>query len=288
MFFSTPNWPDIGKRIDGKLPLAMSISRTDNQILRAHSGSASKEIRQILNNERDPQMARLTVQSRIGTIVLTAAVLLSGCAGGRDNTGFEARVYEVQLKSDQSGKLDVAAINARMARGEDLGRILAESGVSKLIYRICQPMGYNCDSNIALSTRIPMITNTRTSASGRKLNTVRYQLVGPDFKIYTLPTPDRSYGRVQVRLNADMAIPGLGAPTTRKISLNCSNIVKVGEPFVAGAMASNTGEANGSSMAYVCCVSVAPSGMPGDVSTSAAPTTRPASAPSTADFQAAI
>lgn len=234
-------------------------------------------------------MASLTVQSRIGAIFFTAAVLVSGCEVSHDAGGFEARVYEVQLHPGQSGKLDVANLNADMARGKDLGELLAKIGSARLIYRVCQPMGYNCDSNIAFRTRIPMVTNTRTSATGRKFNTVRYEMVGPDFKVYTLRPPSRADGEVLVRMNADISFPsssgveitsGLGASTIREISLNCSNLAKAGEPFVAASMDSNT--------AYVCSVSMAPGSLEGDVSTAAAPTTRPASGPSTADFQAAI
>ena len=242
-------------------------------------------------------MARSMVQSRIGAVVFTAAVLLSGCVDRQGAAGFDARVYEVQLHSNQGGGLDVDDLNARIARGEDLGKILSETGTTKLIYRMCQPIGYNGDSNITLSTRMPMITNTRVSAGGAKINTIRYQSVGPDFKVFTQPPPDRAGGKVLVRLNANMSIPGpsgvdvapgAGASSTRKISLNCSNLAKVGEPFVAAAVSSNTGDAKGSSTAYVCCVSVAPSGLPVAASATTAPTTRPASGPSIADFQAAI
>ena len=242
-------------------------------------------------------MARLMMQSRIGAIVFTAAVLLSGCVDRQGAAGFEARVYEVQLHSNQSGKLDAANLNARMARGEDLGKILTEIGTTKLIYRICQPMGYNCDSYISLRTRMPVITNTRVSDRGSRVNTIRYQSVGPDFKVYTQPPPARADGKVLVRLNADMAIPGhsgvevapgIAASTTRRMSFSCSNLAKVGEPFIAAAVGSHTGDAKGPSTAYVCCVSVAPSGLPKAVSATTAPTTRPASGPSTADFQATI
>jgi hypothetical protein len=224
-------------------------------------------------------------------------MLLSGCVDRRGAAGFEARVYEVQLHADQSSKLDAAKLNARAARGEDIGEILSQIGATKLLYRMCQPMGYNGDGCITLRSRVPMITNTRTGARSSRINTIQYQLVGPDFKVFTQPPPDQAAGKVQVRLNADMTLrspssvettSGVSIPANRRISLNCNNLAKVGERFVVASVSSNAGDTKGSSTAYVCSVSVAPNDLPATASPTSAPTTRPASGPSTADFQAAI
>jgi len=154
---------------------------------------------------------------------------------------FEATVYEVQVPADRAGKIDAAALSAKAANADDLCKALAEFGPAKILYRVDQPVNVYSE-RIVISSVEPMVTNTRLSENGAKINTVQYQNVGLVI-VLSGSQPPKDSGRkgpdVQMMIelaalgdSAAEVAAGVKVLAVRRVSIEHSEPFQYGRPLV--------------------------------------------------------
>jgi len=174
---------------------------------------------------------------------------------------FEATVYEVRVPADRVGELDAGALAAKAPKAEDFAKALAALGPTKIMYTVDQVVNLYRD-NIKISTREPMITNTRKTESGQAINTIQYQEVGAVFVIAGGPPPKDSKRKgidasvkVELATLSDSGVQiaaDVKASAMRNVGLTHNGPVEYGRPFVILSVNSTSKDAAGNAVAYVC------------------------------------
>ena len=90
---------------------------------------------------------------------------------------FQATVYEVQAAAERLGSLDDKVLTRQAATPETLLAALAQTGKPRLLYRIEQPVNV-FSTRIIIGSSEPVITGTRTTATGGTVNSISYQTLG--------------------------------------------------------------------------------------------------------------
>jgi hypothetical protein len=104
-----------------------------------------------------------------GTEMLPSAEILSA--------QFQATVYEVQAAAERLGSLDDKVLTRQAATPETLLATLARTGKARLLYRIEQPVNV-FSTRIIIGSSEPVISGTRTTATGGTVNSISYQTLG--------------------------------------------------------------------------------------------------------------
>ena len=103
------------------------------------------------------------------TGMLTSAEILSA--------QYQATVYEVHAAAERLGNLDAKALARQAATSETLLAALAQTGKARLLYRIEQPVNV-FSTRIIIGSSEPVISGTRTTATGGTVNSISYQTLG--------------------------------------------------------------------------------------------------------------
>jgi hypothetical protein len=164
----------------------------------------------------------------------------SGAADAR-TAHFEAAVYEVQVPAARAGELDGNTLAAKAATAEDLRKALADLGPTKILYTVDQPVNLYSE-NIRVGSREPFVTNTRVTETGATLNAVQYQQVGVIIAISAGQPPRDSKRRdpdVQMKIELSALCdsgreigPGIKAAIVRSVSIDHSEPLQYGRPFI--------------------------------------------------------
>jgi hypothetical protein len=155
---------------------------------------------------------------------------------------FQATVYEVQLPTNYSGKLEAPALASKAGTAEDLLKALGKAGTARILYRIDQPVNVYSE-RITLGSREPVVTGARMTATGTTMKTVQYQNVGVIIHLKAQPpaTTETKRKEPDVEMNIELSAlapgdieiaPSVKAPITRTIAIEHREPLKFGKPQV--------------------------------------------------------
>jgi hypothetical protein len=201
---------------------------------------------------------------------------LGGCGGPADASGggglsagaassavFQAAVYETSLTPARAGGLDAKAL-AKLATREEFQKALAALGPTRMLYQADQTVSLTSENQIRIGSQQPFVTNTRTTESGQRVNTIQYENVGAMFKFSTKSVPAGDRAVLNVRLDVELSVPGTSAVevatgtkarTFRKVTTNYAGDIELGRPFVlVGLDSSAGGDKDPNSVVCVCRV----------------------------------
>jgi len=164
----------------------------------------------------------------------------SGAADAR-TAHFEAAVYEVQVPAASAGELDGNTLAAKAATAEDLRKALADFGPTKILYTVDQPVNLYSDC-LTIGSREPFVVQARMTESGAIIKTVQYQQVGLIINMRAGPPPRDSKRRdpdVQMKIELSALCdsgreigPGIKAAIVRSVSIDHSEPLQYGRPFI--------------------------------------------------------
>jgi hypothetical protein len=173
---------------------------------------------------------------------------------------FQATFYEVHPAADRAGALDASALASQAASADSLLKALADSGTSRILYRIDQPVNVFSDQ-IVISTNAPLVTGTRMSSTGRAMNSMAYQRSGVSVSLSAQASPKDARGEgtnvaMMVQFSTptpgeiEMA-PGQKATVIKSLSLQHSESLEFGKPRVALAVGLSSAGDHAAPIAYV-------------------------------------
>lgn len=161
---------------------------------------------------------------------------------------FQATVYEVQAPADRLGTLDAKALTSQAATPETLFSALAQTGKTRLLYRLEQPVNV-FSTMITIGSSEPVIVGTRTIPTGQSINNISYQNVGVIVRLSAQGPPKDENGaapivttaiRLSVLGPGDNEIaPGRKASAARAMSLEGSEALELNQPRVLLAISTN-------------------------------------------------
>lgn len=173
---------------------------------------------------------------------------------------FEATVYEVRVPEDRIASLDARSLEAKAGTAQALTKALAEFGHARVLYKVDQTVNL-CGESITLADDEPMVTGSRTSASGDSINSVTYRNVGLKIDISaSAPVSDgqRKGPNTQVVFHLaaleDSSVelaPKVRAKSVRTVDLCHSEVPRFGQPSVQLNVSAATSEPVAQATAYV-------------------------------------
>ena len=173
---------------------------------------------------------------------------------------FQATVYEVRVPPARLSELDAKALTAKGPTAAGFEKALAAIGPTKPLYQVDQPVNPAKDT-VTITTRVPMITNTRVGEGGGRTNTVQYQNVGVIFKFGGGPDTVLRGKVLDVKLAIEVATAtgsiaemgtGVKAVNIRNYSLTYTGPVELGRPFVCLSVDATSKDEDGNAVACVC------------------------------------
>ena len=117
---------------------------------------------------------------------------------------FQAAVYETLLPASRSGGLD-AHVLAKATTREEVQKALAAQGTTRLLYQAEQTVSLTSENSIRIGAQQPFVTNTRTTDTGGRVNTVQYMDTGAIFKFTAKPIPGGDRDALSVRLDVELS-----------------------------------------------------------------------------------
>ena len=161
---------------------------------------------------------------------------------------FQATVYEVQASADRLGSLDAKALTGQAVTPETLLSALAQTGETRLLYRIEQPVNV-FSTTITIGSSEPVIVGTRTTATGEAMNNISYQNVGVIARL-SAPSPSKGENSAVPTVTAAIKLSVLGSgekeivsgqkeSAIRVVSLEQSEPLELDQPRVLLTISSN-------------------------------------------------
>jgi len=169
-------------------------------------------------------------------------------------------ICELQVPAERVVELD----SDRLAAGAgDVNGFLAKLsalGTNRVLYRLDQTIDLHTTSRIRSSSRVPFVTNTRRTDSGRTISTVQYQDVGAMREFTGKAVKDADPPHMRAEVNVELSIMSdsgvkitdkTKGPALRTATLLHAGPVQLGRPFV---LVSTTPGPQGKaeSTAFVC------------------------------------
>jgi len=134
---------------------------------------------------------------------------------------------------------------------------LAPAGKPRILYRIDQPVNLSSD-RIQMGAKEQVVTGTRLTATGQKINSVTYQNVGVLVQLSSTKGPNE--GAANVNLDVELAtittsekgtVPGAKGVTPRNMKLTHSEPLRFDRPAVMLSVSSASEEDAASPLVYV-------------------------------------
>jgi hypothetical protein len=194
--------------------------------------------------------------TRTGEGAAAAPAALAGATSAR----FQATVYEVHIPAAKTGQVDAKALAAQADTPAGLEKALAALGKTKTLYQVDQPVNLARDS-INVGTRVPMVTNTRMTEAGTRMNTVQYMQVGALFNLERAAAGAEARKGLDVQLSLEVALltdtpveigPNVKAAAMRNLRTTHRWAVEPGRPVVMFTIDSSSPDENGNPIALVC------------------------------------
>jgi hypothetical protein len=161
---------------------------------------------------------------------------------------FQATVYEVQAAAERLGSLDDKMLARQAGTPETLLAALAQTGKTRLLYRIEQPVNV-FSTRIIIGSSEPVISGTRNTTTGGTVNSINYQNVGFIVQLSAQgPTKDQDTAAPIVTSAIKLSVvrpgqkeiaPGQQESVIRAMSLDHSGALEMNRPQVLLAISSN-------------------------------------------------
>jgi len=181
----------------------------------------------------------------ISTAALSCFLVLAGCnqGGGTSTTAqvqplaenatavrLEATIYQIRMPADKIAELDATRLAAA-----DFSQPLADLGQPVALYRVDQRVSLAGDK-IVVGTQEPMVTNTRMTDRGQRINSVQYNDVGALFAVKgerAGPRELRVTLDIELSTSTDSPVQvseGVSTPVIRKSVMSLKGPVDLGKP----------------------------------------------------------
>jgi hypothetical protein len=163
----------------------------------------------------------------------------------------QATVFEMRLPPEKIGALDAMQL-ATM----DLSKLPPEMGESRALYVVDQKVSLAGD-RIMVGTQEPMVTNTRVTNTGQKINTVQYNSVGAivEFKAErTGPRQLNVTSTIEVAAKTESSVEignGVNSSVIRKATLSLKGPVELGKPSVLISGDASSRDKDGKAVVYI-------------------------------------
>jgi hypothetical protein len=163
----------------------------------------------------------------------------------------QASIYELRVAPERIGELD-----AQKLATLDLAKPPPEVGESRPLYLIDQNVSLAGD-RVMVGTNEPMVTNSRLTDRGQKINTVQYNSVGAivDFKAERVgPRQLQVTSTIEMSAKTDSAVeisPGVNSGVIRKATMSLKGAVELGKPSVLISADASSRDKDGKAIVYV-------------------------------------
>ena len=169
-------------------------------------------------------------------------------------------VYEVTTNAERMGELDAKTLAAEASTAQGLAKALNRVGVSRILYAIDQPVNVYSET-INIGAREAVITDSRVTQSGDKINSFRYENTGIVVRL-TAKMPLKGTQRKSPRITLSVALsvltpstveisPSMRASTIRKLSFEHQEVLVLSQPRVALLTSSTSTGQPSSASVYV-------------------------------------
>ena len=162
----------------------------------------------------------------------------------------QATIYEMKTTPEKLAELDAARLAAM-----DLSRLPADAGEARVLYRIDQNVSLAGD-RVTVGSQEPMVTNTRMTDKGQRINSVQYNQVGAlvDFKaVRTGPRQLEVTSKIELAVKNDSAVeigPGVNSSIIRKATLSLNGSADLGKPIGLISGDASTRDKDGKAIVY--------------------------------------
>jgi hypothetical protein len=209
-------------------------------------------------------MHRLSVVALAACVSLAAVV---GCAGPRaaqppaaavqtraetsHAVRLQASIYEVRVAPEKIAELDAARLATT-----DLSKLPPELGESRALYLIDQNVSLSGD-RVMVGTEEPMVTGSRLTDRGQRLNTVQYNSVGAivEFKAERIgPRQLQVTSTIEMSTKTDSPVEvsaGFASSVIRKTTMSLKGPVELGKPSVLISADAASRDKDGKAVVYV-------------------------------------
>lgn len=166
----------------------------------------------------------------------------------------QATVYELRIPPEKIGELDAA----RLAK-VDLANPPPEFGSSRALYVIDQKVSLAGD-RVTVGTQEPMVTNTRMTDKGQRINTVQYSSVGAivDFKAERAgPRLLQVNANIEVSAKTESGVeisPGVNSSVIRRATLSLKGPAELAKPTVLLSGDASSRDKDGKAVVYLARV----------------------------------
>jgi hypothetical protein len=173
----------------------------------------------------------------------------------------DTTIYAVHVARERVGQLDLDALTKASSNAGDFEKALATMGAVAPMYRFNGSVRLSGDS-IIIGGRLPYVTNTSVSSTGRTVNSVSYSDIGARLGVAGKLTGN---GRIELDMNIDLSgisaggvpiSPTVNAPIFRSTTLVHKGIVQAQQPFIIVGVDASTPDSEGRAIAYIAKVTL--------------------------------
>jgi len=176
---------------------------------------------------------------------------------------FQAILCEVSLPAEGAADIDAERLAAAPGDVKGFMAKLSALGASRILYQLDETVDLHAPSRIRAGSRVPFVTASRVTESGRTVNAVQYMAVGADCRIAGRPVKDTDPPCMQVEVKVELStVSESGVSVSEKVkgvathqaTLLHAGPVALGRPFVMvtmGPAAKGKGK-DAEAIAFVC------------------------------------
>ena len=163
----------------------------------------------------------------------------------------QATIYELRVPAERIGELD----SAKLAKA-DFSHPLPDFGEARALYRVDQKVSLAGD-RVIVGTDEPMVTSSRVTDRGQKVNTVQYNSVGAIvvFKGERMsPRQLEVTSTVEMSTRTESAVQiseGVTSSVIRRTNMSLKGPVELGKPSVLISADASSRDKDGKAIVYV-------------------------------------
>ena len=173
---------------------------------------------------------------------------------------FRMLICELQLPAERVVELDSDRLAAGTGDVKGFVAKLSALGTNRVLYRLDQTVDLHATSQVQSRSSVPFVTATRVLASGRTVNTVRYEKVGAICKVTGKAVKDADPPHMRAEVDVELSTMSdsgvkitdkIKGPVLQKATLLHAGPVQLGRPFVL-VSATPGPQGKAASTAFVC------------------------------------